>query len=526
MKPIQRLLFIAILAVNFLLAQSEINQNHISIKTFERNIDIIYKEINQTHIFNAKSCNSYISNITNFLLKESNKKLLPLTSNDLKDLKKRGDKIVKKLFLLRLRLRHKLQKLYYQGAITTECVNKIRKAFRYSRFIEEFITETLVTLDDKPIKANPCNLCRSKRQFLLNPKYKNFQFKSGDIILVRNSSFVSAIISRIGDEDGQFSHAAMMYIDKNNKKFILEALISKGAVITPFSEWRRHNLHARVALFRYAKPNAAKDAASKLHQFIERSNKHKYTIPYDFNMLPKSNEFYCSELVQYGYKLAGEEHLPTFPTSFHIISKHPFFRDLSIKAMKAFSPNDVEIEPSVDLVAEWRNYDLTREVKIEDAIQTKVLQWMSTRRYILAETLKSNLGACIGITGRHLFGLKRNDLPLNIPYGFLNNIIKIHDLDQILKKYLNKKEQEYFDKYNHSMGYLTMMNELEKFRTEDCNRYIQRQKEINDRIIKHFGDWEKPWLTPEPLFHSLFNTKNKTQCNNPIRNHLKGCKTE
>ena len=516
MKEIQRVLLIAMLSVNFLLAQSVTHKNHISIKAFEKSIDITYKEINQDTIFNSKSCNRYISDITGFLLQESGNKLLPLTSSDFKDLKKRGDKITKKLFLFRLRLREKLQKFYFQGTISTGCVNSIRRAFRYSRFIEEFITETLVAIDKKPIKANPCNLCKNKRQFFLQPKYKNFQFKSGDIIIVRNSSFVSAIISRIGDEDGQFSHAAMLYIDKKGKKFILESLISKGAVIVPFKEWKRHNLHSRVVLYRYTNPNVAKNAAKRLHQFIEKSHKKKYTVLYNFKMIPSHNEFYCSELVQYGYRLAGIKHLPTFPTSFHIISNHPFLKDLTIEAMKAFSPNDVEVEPSVDLVAEWRNYDLTRESRIEDVIQTKVLQWMSHRAYLLVETIKSNLGASIGIVGRHLFGFKHDELPLNMPYGFLDNIIKIYDLDLILKKHLDKKEEEYFDKYHHSMDYLTMMNVLEKFRLEDCNRYIRRHEEMKDRILSHFGDWEKPWLTPEPLFHSIFNTANKIQCNDPI----------
>jgi hypothetical protein len=383
--------------------------------------------------------------------------------------------------------------------------------------MEEFITETMVNMDPKPTKANSCNLCRNKRQFFFNPKYKNFQYRSGDILLVRNSSYVSAIISRIGDVDGQFSHAAMLYIDKEGKKFILEALISEGAVITPYSVWRSHNVHARVALFRYSNAAVAREAAVRLHQFIKMKKQKHHIIPYDFKMLPKSNEFYCSELVQYGYKLAGEKYLPTFPTSFRIISKHPFLRDMAIQSMKAFSPNDVEVEPSVDLVAEWRNYDLTREVRIEDVIQTKVLQWMSKRRYLLKETIKSNLSASIVIVGRHLFGLKQSELPMNMPYGFLENVIKMHDLDLILKKYLNRKEQEYFDKNHHSMDYLTMMNELEKFRTEDCARYIHREEEKHSRILNNFGDWSTPWLTPKPLFHSIFNTKNGKQCSDPIR---------
>ena len=103
-----------------------------------------------------------------------------------------------------------------------------------------------------------------------------------------------------------------------------------------------------------------------------------------------------------------------------------------------------------------------------------------------------------------------------MPYGFMENIIKLHDLSDILEKYLLKEEMEYFKKHGHSMDYLMMMNELENFRVEDCERYIKRKKEIKDRILYHIDDWEKPYKGSDPLFHNLFNTKNGLECNTPV----------
>ncbi len=501
-------------------AEGDENKNHIPIQDFEKSIDSIYQDINNEEIFNVHNCQEYIADITNFLLLKSHDRYLPLNKKDFKTLGQRGDVIVEKLFLLRLRLREKLQKSYQKGDLSPECVTKMRMAFRYSRFIEEFIIETLVAMDTDSVKADSYNFSRRKRQFFLNPIDKDFQFKSGDIITVRTSSFVSAIISRIGDEDGQFSHVAMLYINDKGEKQIIEALNSKGVVIVPFDEWRKNDRHARILLFRYRNESIAREAAQKLYDSIHRRWKSGNPVLYDFKMKSLRDEFFCSELIQYAFQLAGENRIPTFTTSFHAFAGHSFLDDLTIEPAQAFAPSDLEVEPLVDLVAEWRNYSITRDVRIEDVVQTKVLNWMSYRHYQLKGTITSSLGASIGIIGRRYFGLNRSHSPINIPYGFMENIIKMYDIDKVLEQYLHKKEQQYFNEYHHSMGYLTMMKVLEKFRTEDCERYIERRKEMNDRILFGFGDWGQPYRTPDPILHTLFNTENELECNAPIQNLL------
>ncbi len=496
--------------------QNTHTKNHISIQDFEKSIDNIYQNINNKKIFNARNCQEYIADIANFLLLKGDERYLPLNKKDFKTLEQRGDVIVIKLFLLRLRLREKLKKLYFRGEITSDCAKKIRMAFRYSRFIEEFITETLVAMDMEPVKADPRNFSRHKRQFFLNPKYKNFQFKSGDIFIVRTSNFVSAIVSRIGDEDGQFSHAAMLYIDNKGEKQIIEAMHGEGVLIVPFDEWRKNDHHMRIALFRYRDEKLAKNAAQKLYAYIHHRWRSEGPILYDFKMAPGVDEFYCSELVQYAFRLGGESRIPVFSTSLHALANHTFLHDLTIEATEVFAPCDIEIEPLVDLVAEWRNYDMTRSARIGDIVQTKVLSWMSSRNYQLKRTLKGSVVASMGIIARRYFGLNRSNLPVKIPYSFVENTVRLYDVNKVLEKYLRNKEQEYFEEHNHSMDYLIMMEVLEKFRAEDCERYIERRKEMNDRILFNFGEWGQPYKTADPLFHMLFNTKNELECNAPV----------
>lgn len=145
---------------------------------------------------------------------------------------------------------------------------------------------------------------------------------------------------------------------------------------------------------------------------------------------------------------------------------------------------------------------------------------MSYRDYRLKDTLQGELGASAGVVVRRYLGLSFNYISVNMPYGLLENIIKLHDVNRVLEKHLYQKEREYLKKYHHSMDYLTMMNILEKFRTKDCERYIKRKREMNDRILFDFGDWEKPYTTPEPELHPLFNTENELECNAPPRDYL------
>lgn len=490
---------------------------HISIRTFEKELDQIYKEITQKSLFNANNCDEYITNITNFLLLQSSTRYLPLTQKDFRRLEKRADIIVEKLFSLRLLLHKKLKEFYLQGKITPSCVKKMRMAFRYSRFMEEFITEIRVSMYKRPMKADRRDFSQEKYQFYLNPKYKDSNFKSGDVLLVRTSSFVSAVIARIGDDDGQFSHAAMIYVDERGEVKVIEALIALGTIITPYEEWRKTNDHSRALLFRHDNEALAKKAALKLYNIVQKRQVSNDLILYDFTMDDSdSNKIFCAELIQYAFKLAGDSQMPTFRTSFKAFDDHPFLHELTISAKNVFAPGDIEVEPFLNLVAEWRNYDSTRLSRIQDVIQTKVLYWMSYEDYYLKGTFRSSFGTTVGLLGRRLFGLNSDNVPLNMPYGFMENIIKLHDLSDLLEKHLLKEEMEYFKKYGHSMDYLMMMNELEKFRVEDCRRYINRKKEMKDRILYHIDDWEKPYKGADPIFHPLFNTKNELECNTQV----------
>ena len=481
---------------------------HISIQLFEKSIDNIYKEIGQEKKFNAKNCSVYINNICHFIYNNGRNLYLPLTRSDQKRLLQRSNIILNKMFLLRVRLREKLQEFYRQGKLSKHCIQKIRMAFRYSRFTEEYLSELIVGLKEDMPKADKLDFSNHEYQLYVNPKYGKLEFKSGDMMMTRTSSFVSAVIARIGDEDGQFSHAAMIYIDNNGQIYVMESLIEEGVKISPFGEWKKKNHHARAVLFRYHDEKEGRNVANRLYQYIQLQLKSKGEIPYDFHMNDRDqSEIYCAELVQFGFNHSNIYTIPTFRSSYKRLENHPFLKELTIHTYEGFAPSDLEVEPHINLVAEWRNYDETRDARMEDAIQTKVLYWMSKKGYLLKRTPQSFLFANIGIFARKAFGIKKDLIPLNMPEGFLENIIKLYDLNKILEKYLSDLNIQYQKKYGYPMDYGTMMHILENLRETDCKTYKKEQRYTLEDLTKPGKS-----KAQHSLFHSIFNVENRLDC--------------
>jgi hypothetical protein len=432
----------------------------------EIDISEIIKEL-KTDELQKNSCTKYIETKANFILNHGEQEYL--SKKELNLIKKRAYFISKKLFDMRILLREKLTQ--FSPIKEKACLSSFRKAFRYSRFLEEFITELGISKYKDRAKAKKQDFSTNAYQFYKNNKYKDFKLKSGDVLLMMSSNFVSATIARIGDDDGQFSHGALVYVDKNNKTMVIESLISDGLIMTPYKEWKKHNHHSRTMLFRLYDSKKAETLANKFYNKTKFSYNNRKII-YDFHMNDRDrNELFCSEVIQSTYKPVG---VPTYKTSFMSFKEHTFLKNLTITTEEVFAPSDIEIEPKFDLVAEWRNYDLTNETRMLDAIMTSVLKWLSKDNYHLKKTFRSSLGTNITYYARHYFGLFK-DVPTNMPYTFLETIIKLNDVTNLLKDYLTDLNNQHIETYGYPMTYKKMIVALEKYKNIDYKKYISKQ---------------------------------------------------
>lgn len=360
--------------------------------------------------------------------------------------------VMEQMFQLRARLRERVEDWHQRGLMTVEAQHAVRDALRVLRYASDMAGEVHNDHEFGTDKDPP-------RRAFTEHAYNTFPapafdtgepiaFRSGDVLLVRGTKHNSAAIARIGDIDSQFSHAGMVYIDESGRSFVVEALIEEGAVIKPLSTVLDHGI-ARAMLFRHRDGELAARAAQLIYDYVKRSLDAGKPILYDFSMrLGPSNKLFCSKLVRIAFEDAsdGRVRLPAFLTRFNANS--PFYKRIGVTAKESFAPGDLEIEPALDLVAEWQDYRYTAQVRHQDMIMTKLFEWMEVHGYRFREDFGIRL---IGWLGRLSTRLSRRlqdlvaslfaRIPPHMPRKTIGTIVMLHKTAQPLLEDLQQIER-------------------------------------------------------------------------------------
>ncbi len=180
---------------------AEASPNTIAGLEFEQDLARVRAEIANEVIFNLETCVEYLTRNTRFLIERGAEFYRPRSPAELRRLRNQAPQLVREMFSLRLSLADRFKAFHQSGTVGAACIAGIRRAYRYSRFIEELIAEFLVSGSQQQLPTTP--LQGSAPSLMLNPAYSALELRSGDLFLVRSPSFISAAIARIGDEDGQ-----------------------------------------------------------------------------------------------------------------------------------------------------------------------------------------------------------------------------------------------------------------------------------------------------------------------------------
>ena len=300
------------------------------------------------------------------------------------------------------------------------CGKQIRIALRSLRNLEEYWGYTFLEKNNS-LKALPPFMPKWPYT-MVNPKFfKKFDWrkdlKTGDIIMTRGTTFASAIIGRIPSVDFQFSHLGFVLVEdgtllgeeNKGKLFIVESE-PEGMLISPLDTYMGRDL-GRFAIFRMRniKNNAqstdaavlAKEAVRQMVTII-KSKKIVYNFLMDISVPPNpadAKQLFCSQLVQAGLLYAEtqsgmkmEELGPVrpdkisnfnFPLVFSRMDheSNSLIKLLGITSYFTFAPGDVEIDPRVELIADWRNFPVVPKMRIHDVIFSKIFQWMEEGGY-------------------------------------------------------------------------------------------------------------------------------------------------
>lgn len=202
-----------------------------------------------------------------------------------------------------------------------------------------------------------------------------FNVHSGDILVSRGGAPTSALIARGNDYPGNFSHIALVHIDEKTKLVsIIESHIEKGVTISSLDEYL-NDKKLRIMVLR-VRMDLIEDNPMLPHKAAEFSlnEAKKRHIPYDFEM--NINDFekqFCSEVASSAYKKFGITLWSGLST---ISSKgtRNWLGAFGVEYFETQEPSDLEYDPQVSVVAEWRDQETLYQDHMDNAITDIMLE--------------------------------------------------------------------------------------------------------------------------------------------------------
>lgn len=458
---------------------------------FFSGIDQLTEEFKNPNIFNAETCFNYIDERTTTLLNLPTEYFYPKNASEKAMMREKGPQYLQKIFNLRVTIREHLKKFVRDNTMTSKCLNALRESFQFIRYSEDFLIEWMVQ-EKMYSKDSPAILTNQFPYTLASPQYKNFKLEAGDIMIVRGKSYISAMIARIGDEESNFSHLAIVSKDAKGELYITEALIQYGAVQKKLSDWVKDQ-DARVALYRHPDRQLAERAARKIHDHVAGLKAAGKPIKYDFAMDDEdSSTFFCSEVGKVAYSLASNKKviLPYYRTQTTKFAQTNFFEDMGIKKGSMFAPSDMEMDPRFELVAEYRFLGLLKQVRLQDSVLQSMYSWMSHKNYDFHDDLVVKGKAMLGKIFR-MFGLLADKFPTYMPPKTLETIMKYETVATALEKNIYSIDAEHVKNHGYSLGFKDMLKIHEDFRYKDCiselsNRDVYQKEGNGERVTSQF----------------------------------------
>lgn len=237
------------------------------------------------------------------------------------------------------------------------------------------VEEVLLQADST--KISPAMMVDTERSVTPITHIFGIEVHSDDILVSRGGAEVSALISRGNDHPGNFSHVALVYVDeKTNQAFLIEAHIEKGVAVSSVEQYEQDKkLRFMVLRLRADLPQMVADpmlpqkAAKAMYE--KAMGKH---IPYDFKMnFHDSTAMFCSEVVSYAY---GKKGIPLWQTSSTISSKGVvnWLQAFGVENFVTQMPSDLEYDPQLAIVAEWRSPATLFKDHIDNAVMDALLE--------------------------------------------------------------------------------------------------------------------------------------------------------
>ena len=289
---------------------------------------------------------------------------------------------------------------------------------------------------------------------------------SGDLLVSRGGAEVSAFISRGNDYPGNFSHVALIYVDQEtDKPYFIEAHIERGVAIASLDNYLKDKkLRFMVMRPRFDLPamklNPMLPHEAAEYMYNESQKRH---IPYDFKMdYHDASAMFCSEVGSNAYKKYGIN-LWEFQSTISSVGIINWLNAFGVQNFVTQMPSDLEYDPTLSVVAEWRDKDVLFQDHLDNAVMDALISQANK-----GENLDYNIWALplVRVIKAYCFVLNTFAKEGIIPEGMdavtaLKNNDFVSRFQHVKSRTLNKVEQ-----FNTENGYLPPYWELAKFAEE------------------------------------------------------------
>ncbi len=402
-------------------------------------------------------------------------------------------------FLSRLKLQENFKSLHQiHPTLPKECISAFLKLKNNLREFEDRLQYLLNRALKNKNKESKIAFHGDYPFLLSNPKFGAFKykesFKSGDIIISRGNTFISAAIARGNGSNNHFSHLSLVYIDEATSKiYTIESHIETGVVVRPIEDHIAQK-NSREAIYRYPDAETAHRAAKYMYD-LARKHKEPDNIPYDFaREMDEHSAIDCTEIVRLAFKAVTKNEV-LFPK---YISKFPdnlknFLNHIGVTSTIGFLPGDIEVDPRVELVAEWRDAEMIEDTKYKNEIITTMYRWIGEKGYTYREDMTIIFMKNLGWHLRHWpFYMLEDKFPLTMTKKFIGAGLAVDLIGEVLFEELNFKVKQ-----KNLASIFLLQNEeisksLEQIRKVDLKNY-------QEHIPGHYANKLRVWP-----FHAYF----------------------
>lgn len=193
---------------------------------------------------------------------------------------------------------------------------------------------------------------------------------SGDLLVSRGGAPTSALIARANDFPGNFSHVALVHVDRTGHAVVVEAHIEIGMAVSSAERYLQDK-KLRILVLRpradhpllRANPMLPHEAAT--HALDRARREH---VPYDFAMdFEDPSKLFCSEVASSAYRTRG---LELWMGISHISSPvlRAWLAGFGVEHFTTQAPSDLEFDPSLRVVAEWRDPEVLWDDHLDSAV--------------------------------------------------------------------------------------------------------------------------------------------------------------